>query len=231
MKTLCIIPARGGSKGLPKKNIIELNGKPLISHTIDFLNTIDIIEKDIVVSTDCDEISTIASLYGAEIVNRPPELSGDKSVVLDAVKYTLKVLAEQGRCYDLVFLLEPTSPIRKPEIFIKAYSVLHEFDSVATYTENQVPPNRLWRIENNQVRPFNENFDPFLPRQSFEKGYFLNGVLYGTKAKLLNSMNCQTVIPGLVHPIVIPYGDYVDIDTIEDLRYAEYLMLNKGNNE
>ena len=114
-KILAIIPARGGSKGIPNKNIIDLCGKPLIAYSIEAAKKSQYID-DVIVSTDSTIIQNISLTYGAEIpFLRPAELATDTAKTIDCMLYTIKQLALSNRHYTLVVLLQPTQPIRKPE--------------------------------------------------------------------------------------------------------------------
>lgn len=122
-KVLAIIPARGGSKGLPGKNIKEIAGLPLIAWTIKNAKASDIID-NVIVSTDCEEIARVSLGFGASVpFLRPSELALDSSPSVDAITYTIKELSKQGESYDVVALLEPTSPLRKKEDLNNALSL------------------------------------------------------------------------------------------------------------
>lgn len=227
MKTLVIIPARGGSKGVPKKNIKSLAGKPLIHHTIDCVSDIKAIDS-IVVSTDSEEIASVALEKSVLVSMRPKELAQDNSLVYDTIIYTIKELESKGKRFDNLLLLEPTSPVRRKSDIVECIKILNskEYDSVASFSENHVPPNRLWRINKDCLEPFIKNSDPFRPRQSMEKGYFLNGVLYGANIESLLDSTSSSIIFGRVYPLIIPYSLVVDIDTEYDFTYAEFVYKN-----
>jgi CMP-N,N'-diacetyllegionaminic acid synthase len=225
MKTLALIPARGGSKGVPKKNIRNLDGKPLIYHTIDSIININSIDS-IVVSTDSVEIAEIASNKHVSISYRPSELAKDNSLVYDTIVYTIRELEAEGKTFDNLLLLEPTSPIRRESDILKCIEVLNSgmYDSVASFSENHVPPHRLWRVSEDCVEPFFKESNPFMPRQSMEKGYFLNGVLYGAKIESMMISNAKSILFGKVYPLVIPIDLVVDIDNEFDFSYAEFVI-------
>mgnify|MGYP001052722588 FL=1 len=114
-KVLAVITARGGSKGLPGKNIKELNGKPLIAWTIEQVKDSRLIDR-LVISTDSQEIANVSESYGADVPElRPDALATDAASSMDVLEYTIKREEEQGRIYEYVMLLEPTSPLRKKE--------------------------------------------------------------------------------------------------------------------
>ena len=130
---LTIIPARGGSKGIPGKNIKQFAGKPLIVHSIEASLQCPLINRT-VVSTDDDKIAEVAKAHGAQVIRRPDELASDTSVVIDAIRYTVRKIEEEGGVVDIVILLEPTSPFRRQEDIEKCIQVLLEnkADSAAT---------------------------------------------------------------------------------------------------
>ena len=120
---LAIIPARGGSKGIPGKNIKEFAGKPLIVHSIEAALKCPLVTRT-VVSTDDDKIAEISKAHGAQVIKRPSELATDTSLVIDAIRYTVRKVEEEGEDVDIVILLEPTSPFRRTEDIEKCIQVL-----------------------------------------------------------------------------------------------------------
>ena len=110
---LGIIPARGGSKGLPRKNILEMSGKPLVAWTIERAISSKYLDM-VIVNTDDNEIANISVKYGAEVpFLRPEKLAGDKTPMIDVIIHTIDFLEEENKAFDYVALLEPTSPLRK----------------------------------------------------------------------------------------------------------------------
>src|SRR4030066_411377 len=109
---LAIIPARGGSRGIPRKNVRLLCGKPLIAYTIETALSSKLIDR-VVVSTEDEEIAGISKEYGAEVIKRPEELARDDSPTIDVVMHVLNWFEEKNEYFDIVVLLEPTSPLRK----------------------------------------------------------------------------------------------------------------------
>ena len=111
-KVIAIIPARGGSKGVPKKNIKPLNNKPLIAYSIEHALATEKVDK-VIVSTDCDEIAQVSLQYGAEVIKRPEDISGDFASSEDALIHTVKELEANGVKASHIVFLQCTSPIRK----------------------------------------------------------------------------------------------------------------------
>jgi CMP-N,N'-diacetyllegionaminic acid synthase len=227
---LAIIPARGGSKGVKRKNLRFLNGRPLVQYPIVSAQSAAIFDR-IVVSTDDDEISHVAIRSGAEVVRRPPDLSTDSSLVIDAIRYTVKEL-ERANSYvpKIIFLLEPTSPFREREDMVKALEIIDSkvADSVASFRQTKLSPTRMWSIELDTVRPLLSGSDPFLPRQNQQIAYELTGEIYAfTRAKLLESSS-NSVLLGKVAPLISSSEFSIDIDTELDFLVAETIINYKN---
>ncbi len=220
-KVLAIIPARGGSKGIPKKNIKLLNGKPLIQYSIDVAKDCQYID-NIVVSTDCDEIANVSIDLGAQVVHRPDYLSKDDSLVVDAIKYTLEKLEDK---YDYIILLEPTSPMRTLNIVENCIKKLanHDVECVATFCETDLPPARIWKLVNDEAKIFIKYSNPWLPRQILEKGYQLNGLVYGIKYEIFMK-NSNKLLTDKITSVLTSREMSIDIDTMLDFKLVELIM-------
>jgi CMP-N,N'-diacetyllegionaminic acid synthase len=226
MSVLAIIPARGGSKGVKKKNLKLLAGVPLIRYPIQSAFKSRIFEK-VVVTTDDQEIAAEAIASGAEVINRPSEISKDTSLVYDAIDHVLSTLTEKyAYTPQIIFLLEPTSPLRGNEDIIEANKILQSksADSVATFKETKPSPGRIWKIENDVVRPYFEESNPFMPRQSQPKGYELTGEIYAFRYDSYVVNNSKSVLMGKVHPLISSSQFFVDIDEEVDFIFAESLI-------
>lgn len=230
MNILSVIPARGGSKGLPGKNVRELCGKPLIAYSIDASLNSKMVNNT-VVSTDDVSIANVSKEWGAEVVMRPSELAQDSSLVIDAMRHVIHSLEKIGLSYDFVVLLEPTSPMRAPQDIDDTIDLVisRSADSGATFSETPTPPSRIWKIENSMPKPFIVGSNPFLPRQAHAAGYFLNGMVYVVKVSELMTTKGTSILLGNQVASIVPAVRVVDIDTLEDLQYAEFLLLNKNN--
>ncbi|MGM0405321.1 MAG: cytidylyltransferase domain-containing protein [Thermoplasmatota archaeon] len=230
---ISIIPARGGSKGIPRKNIKELKGRPLIEHSIEHSLAVDLIDRTIV-STEDEEISEVSKEAGAEVIDRPEELAGDDSVVINAIRYTVEVLEDDSYDVDIIVVLEPTSPIRDIGVTEKCIEVLREAraDSAATFSETELSPHRMWRIKDEKVEPFFENANPWLPRQSQPKAYKLNGQVYTlTRDILFEEVGSISLMRGRSYPVITPKETAIDIDTERDFKMIEYLMEDEDGDE
>ncbi len=149
MEIYCIIPARGGSKGVPQKNIKPFLGQPLIAHSIQYAKDAKQVT-DVFVSTDDDKIATIAEEHGAKIIPRPSELSGDSATTESAITHAIQWWEEKGILPDIVVLLQATSPLRPPGSLDQALIHFQEqhFDSLLSIS----PTHRFfWRIEGQEA--------------------------------------------------------------------------------
>ena len=223
---LAIIPARGGSKGIPGKNTRAFAGKPLIAHSIEIALSCSLITRT-VVSTDDAHIAEVARAHGAEVINRPAELAGDTALVIDAIKHAVLEVEREGKAVDIVLLLEPTSPFRRAEDLEKCIQVLLDdrADSVATFTESHVSPNRLWRVSGDVVEPYLEGAVPWLPRQKQPVAHELTGQIYGVSRKVLfEKEDSIALLLGRRYAVITPRETALDIDTELDFMMAEKVM-------
>jgi CMP-N-acetylneuraminic acid synthetase len=215
-KTIAIIPARGGSKRLPNKNIYLLGGIPLVAHSILYAQKNKSIVDEIYVSTDDATIKKIALQYGAKVIDRPKSLSGDFEPTVTALKHVLESLDFE---VENVILLQPTNPLREENLLEEAFKIYQEqnCDSLFTVSRNH---QKLGKIVNNEFVPF--NYEIGQRSQDLEPLYFENGLLYISKAKLImkDKIISETAFPYEVNHIFAN----IDIDTQEDLDYAEYLF-------
>jgi CMP-N,N'-diacetyllegionaminic acid synthase len=181
---LAIIPARGGSKRLPKKNILELVGKPLIVYSIESALNSNYIDS-VLVSSDSKEILDVAKKNGAEISIRPVELARDTTTTFDTIKYTIENLDKK---YDYIILLQPTSPLRSTEHIDEAIKLLLDANADAVISICAVDHNPLW----SNTLPLNNSMEGFInndiknKRSQELKNYFrLNGAIYICKTERL----------------------------------------------
>lgn len=227
-KILAIIPARGGSKGLPGKNIRLLNGKPLIVHTIEAALKSKYIDK-VIVSTDDSEIMNISKLYGAEVpFLRPKKLATDNSSSIDVVIHCIKWLQNnECKSYDYICLLQCTSPIRNVNHIDESIELLNDenIDSIVSLTEVEESPYWMKIIDNGRVKPLLQNNNEYTRRQDLPKVYKLNGAIY------INSCNDilenKRLYSNEAMPFVMDLEHSMDIDTLEDFVCVEnYLIKN-----
>jgi CMP-N-acetylneuraminic acid synthetase len=212
-KTIAIIPARGGSKRLPNKNILLLGGIPLLAHSILFAQKHEFIH-EVYVSTDDFEIKKIALQYGAKIIDRPESLSGDFEPTVSALKHILSIIDS----VENVVLLQPTNPLRPENLLYEAFAIFQEnnCDSLFTVSPNQ---HKLGKIANHKFEPFNYTIGQ--RSQDLEPLYFENGLLYISKASLILN---DTIISENAYTMEVNHVfGTIDIDTQADFEYATYL--------
>lgn len=226
-KILAIIPARGGSKGVPGKNLKELAGIPLVDHSILFAREAGVFDK-IMVTSDDEAICDRARIHQVIPVRRPPHLAEDDSLVVDAVNHCLDTLKQEHDVPDFLFLLEPTAPLRDQKDLLTAVEALESgYDSVASFCETEPPAGRIWLMDNNRIRPLMDDADPFLPRQQQVPGYRLTGQFYGFRYPLFDSPPSRLPLKGRIFPLITDSEQAIDIDREIDFLLAEYLIINK----
>jgi len=217
MKTIAIIPARGGSKRLPNKNIMMLGGIPLIAHSILYAQKHSFID-EVIVSTDSLQIQEVALSYGAKVIIRPDNLSGDFEPTFTALKHVL----EHHEKVENVILLQATNPLRPQNLLEETYTFFenNHLDSLFTVSRNS---HKLGKINDNRFIPF--NYEIGQRSQDLEPLYFENGLLYISKSNLIleGKIISEKAFPFLVNHVF----SNVDIDTKEDFDYAEYLYKTK----
>lgn len=222
-KYITVIPARGGSKRFPGKNIHDLDGLPLISHTIMYsLNYPKI--SGTYVSTDAEDIKRISCAAGAKIIDRPDELAGDFATSASVMKHAVEYLMTNGVEFDYVILLQATNPLRPKGLLDTAIEIIETggYDSLFTVSKSE---KKLGKIIQNKFVPWNYTFG--MRSQDMDPLYYENGLLYITSKELL----LKEVIEGPnAYPLIVdhPFGE-VDIDTKEDFEYAKF-MLNQYRN-
>lgn len=223
-KYLTIIPARGGSKRFPGKNIYELDGKPLICHSIDY-SLHNTLIAGTYVSTDSEDIKRLSKRGGAEVIDRPAEFAGDYSTTASAMRHAVQWLMDKGEFFDFVVLLQATNPLRPKNLLEEAIEIIERGENDSLFTVNR-SEKKLGKIIDGKFIPWNYKFGQ--RSQDLEPLYYENGLLYITRKELL----LQEIIEGpTAYPLVVdhPFGE-VDIDTVQDFQYAEY-MLKQYHNE
>ena len=223
---LAIIPARGGSKGVPGKNIKFLLGKPLIAYTIEAAKKSINIDR-IVISTDNVEIANIAIRHGAECpFMRPSHLATDEALAIDNYIYTINRLNnEWGVNINSFIVLQPTSPLRTSDDIDNAIELFQKknADSVISYTEEDHPI--YWHKKINDDLTFSNIFaDTLQNRQEYEKTYYPNGAIFVFRYKLIKERRYYSENS---FAYIMPKLRSVDIDAIEDFLWAEFLLKKK----
>ncbi len=226
-RVLSIIPARGGSKGLPRKNIIDLAGKPLIAWTIEASLKSKYITKTIV-SSDDEEILDISKKYGANTVKRPANLASDNASSESVVNHAIKQLSIIDEEYETVILLQPTSPLRASVDIDNAFEIMLASDATAVVS--------VCKFDNKVLKAFVKKSDgflngvydnklPFMRRQDLPSVYMPNGAIYIIqKDKFL--MNSSFFTPKCL-AYEMDAESSIDIDTLQDLKEAKKKITNE----
>ena len=220
MNIIAIIPARGGSKGIPKKNIKLLNGKPLIAYTIE--EALKSILDEVVVSTDCQEIAKISREYGARVVIRSDDLSKDATPTLPVLQ---DVILKLDRKYDAVMTLQATSPMRTTRHIneaIELFSKNKEADSLVSVVKvpHNFSPEKIMSVSGKYLSGNNK----IKQRQEIETVYARNGAaIYITKIEKLN----KYIFGGKVLPYLMSKISSFDIDDTEDWEIIKILIKHR----
>lgn len=221
-KILAIIPARGGSKGIPRKNILELGGLPLIAWTIRAAQNSRYIDK-VILSSDDIEISHIARQFNCEVpFIRPAELSGDKATTALVV---LHALAEVGDSFDIIILLQPTSPFRTAQHIDEAIEqyVNGDLSSLVSVSALNKSPEWLFSLKStNKLAPLFRDFQAVTRRQDSSKAYYLNGAIYIFNKTKFTANPC--FIDDKTQAYIMDDFSSIDIDTVKDFNYAQYIL-------
>jgi CMP-N,N'-diacetyllegionaminic acid synthase len=224
---LTLIPARGGSKGVPRKNLRIVGGKPLIQWTIESVKLCKY-PMDIYVTTDDDEIAAVSVQLDVGVIRRTVELSGDKTPVIEAVKHALLACEmSQKKRYDCVLLLQPTAPMRTSSDIDNAISIWQDSTAeslVSVYKVEDAHPARMYKIDNARLASIFPEPASSL-RQELPDIYHRNGAIYLTSIELIMSSN--VLIGSSPIPYVMPKSRSINIDDMQDLLIANYLLLNK----
>ena len=233
MNILALIPARGGSKGVPKKNIKKLSGFPLISYTIAAAKLSKKINR-VLVTTDSQEIADISKKYNAEVpFLRPAELSCDKSTDIDFVLHALNWLKDnESYIPDFIVLLRPTTPLREVELIDNAIEELEKKSAATSLRSAHVSsesPFKWFSVKDNFYDSISNKYnleDTNRPRQYFPDVYIPNG-------------HVDILIPSCIEKDKSLFGNKIlsfitpvcyEIDTIEEFEYIEYIIEKKSSN-
>tara|TARA_B100000902_G_scaffold398749_1_gene466694 strand:+ start:133 stop:828 length:696 start_codon:yes stop_codon:yes gene_type:complete len=221
-KILAFIPARGGSKGIPNKNIKLFNGKPLIEWTIESALKSKLIHK-VIVSSDSKKILSLSKNFGADVILRPKNISGDRSTTESAIKHCIKNLEDS---FDVIVLLSPTSPIRKKEDIdnaIKQFK-LKKLDSC--FSASRLNDFLIWEY-NKKIKKFksiNYDFKNRGIRQNRELNYVENGSIYVFRRDLIKYKNNR--IAGKIGMYLMNFWQSFEIDEKNDWKLLEIIQKN-----
>ena len=228
MKILGIIPARGGSKGIPRKNIIDINGKPLINYTIEAglqAKEQGIID-ELIVSTDDKEIYSIAEKTGVHMpFLRPKELGSDKTKSVDVIIHALEFLKEKHQIYDAVMLLQPTTPLRTVEDIknsVELFSSEKSTSLISCYKEEYICDMVTYHKEGKQAIACNKFHNAGKRRQDLPDLYVRNGAIYIANTDFL--LSSHLVFDNVPLMYVMPKERSVNIDCMDDVEMLRWKL-------
>lgn len=218
-KVICIIPARGGSKGIPNKNIKLFNGKPLIEWTINSALKSKLISK-VIVSSDSQKILSISKKLGAETVLRPKNISGDFATTESAIKHYIKNTKES---FDTIVLLSPTSPIRKIKDIDNAIKEFKSKKLDSCFSASILLDFLIWKLnKKKKYESINYNFQNRGTRQKRDPNYLENGSIYVFKTKLMKYHNNR--IAGKIGIYLMNFWQSFEIDVKDDWKFLETIQ-------
>ncbi len=221
MNVLAIIPARGGSKGIPGKNIKKINGKSLLYYTINASLKSKYISKTIV-STDDIKIAREAKKNGSEVINRPKNLANDKAQIEPVMTHVLKKLKKnESYIPDIIILLQNTSPLRTSKHIDSAFQQFKrtKLDSILSASPSH---QFIWRTKKKIAKPFNYNPNHRSNRQEISKDFKENGAIYITKYQKFLKSKCR--ISGKTGIYEMPEHKSFEVDSKIDLSIIEFLL-------
>lgn len=234
MKVLGVITARGGSKGIPHKNIVDLCGKPLIEYTI--TPALNSILDRVILSTDCYDIANVSKKIGVEVpFMRPDDLASDNAKSIDVVMHALEFVRREGYYPDAVMILQPTSPFRtvtdiNQSIITLSNNILYDSLVSVTSVPHNFNPESIFNIENDKI--LNKKFETKFSRQEKLQYFARNGAaIYLTRCSVYDEKESRE---GVLGKCVFPYRmskvNSLDIDDIEDLEIARAIINYRNEN-
>ncbi|MEI6632172.1 MAG: acylneuraminate cytidylyltransferase family protein [bacterium] len=221
---LAIIPARSGSKGIPRKNIMLLKGKPLIYYTIKEASKSKLLRR-VIISTEDDEVAEVSKAYGAAVIKRPFELAQDDTPSLPVLQHVIKHLEETESFYPIIIvILQPTSPLRTVTDIDGSILKFLETgcDSVVTVCEAEHPINWIYTLKRDKLMPAIKGLKSATRRQDIYNMYRLNGAVYITRRDII--MKEGRILGKDCRAYIMPPERSVDIDTLLDFKLAELLI-------
>lgn len=223
---LGIIPARGGSKGIPDKNIKLLGDKPLLAHTIETCHESGIFDR-VILSTDSQQIADVGRHFGVEVpFLRPAELAQDDTPMLPVLQHVINYCEELGWKPDIVVIMQPTAPFRQVRHLRQARDLIIDCECDSVVSVEPVPehyaPHFVMKINDGILIHFLPDGANITRRQDVEKAYTRNGCFYFTQRDVL--MNENSIYGKICYPIIINDTNMINIDTMDDWFLAEKLV-------
>ncbi|ANE35938.1 CMP-N-acetylneuraminic acid synthetase [Campylobacter iguaniorum] len=223
MKLIAIIPARGGSKGIPHKNIIDICGLPMIVYTIQAALKSKIFSK-IVVTTDSKEIKDISLQLGVDVIDRPSSLSRDDSSIVDVIEHALKSVIADGSIFTHFMLLQPTSPLRNEQHIKESFDVYNSKDanSLVSVNLSVIPPQKTLIDMDGKIQPLTKLSDLTQNRQNLPVSYHPNGAIY--ISKIDNFLKDKNLFLNPLHIYLMDEISSLDVDNIDDLNNVREIV-------
>ena len=229
MEILGIIPARGGSKGIPQKNLRKIMGKPMIQYSFDAAKKSKI--NKVLLTTDDKKIARFAKSLGIEApFLRPKNLSNESEKTFDVIKHSINYLWDNdGYSPDIVVILQPTSPLRTSQMIDESIGLLQKKNttSVISVSKIKTHPYSAFFLKNNFLKPFRDDFKKFDRRQQYTPLYFPTGAIYTTWNDTIKKHN--SIYGDKIRPMITEQPSSVDIDTKFDMFIAEMTLSNWKN--
>lgn len=227
---LGVIPARGGSKGVPRKNVREVGGRPLIAWTIETASGCPVLDRT-VVSTDDPEIAEVARAHGGDVpFLRPADLAGDRVPMVPVLRHAVEAVEADGGRVDWVCLLQPTAPLRTPEDVAAAVALAEEggCDSVISVVRvYDVHPVLMKRIDDGRLEPFCVPEVEGTRRQDYDPpAYMRNGAIYLTRRDVL--VERGSIWGEVIRPYVMPEERSVGIDNELQMRLVDMMLRERA---
>lgn len=225
-RVLGVVPARGGSKGIPDKNLRPLAGRPLLAYAADAARDSAVIDR-LVLSTDSAAIADLGRGLGMDVpFLRPAALARDDSPMVDVIRHALAELAAAGCVPDIVVLLQPTAPLRRSGHISDAVGELRSSncDSVVSVVEvpSHFSPDYVMKVEDGRLKPFLPGGERLTRRQDARRAYSRDGTVYAFWRRTLETSG--TIYGFDCRPLVIPAGESMNLDTLDDWSAAERRM-------
>lgn len=220
MKTIAIIPARAGSKGIKDKNIIDFCGKPLIAWSIEQAKAAKCID-EVFVSTDGEKIANVAERYGAKVIWRPEELATDTATSEDAIIHAISEI-EKALSIENIIFLQATSPIRSKDDIDKAFCTFKEKEFDSLFSMTRLEDYCLWKQSEEKLQSFTYDYRNRGRRQEKESLYLENGSIYIFKKEVLKKYHNR--LGGHIGMYEMPLNRSNEIDTEDEIELCEYFM-------
>lgn len=219
---VAIILARGGSKGIPKKNIMNFCGKPLIAWSIEHAKNVSSIS-NVWVSSDSNEILKIAKKYGSQLIKRPRKLATDKSSSVSAYLHAIKEIEKKDGKIDIVIAVQTTSPVRESKDIENGLKEFRRSNYDSMFSAAEIGDFYIWKeTKDGKLRSINYNYKKRARRQTFEKQYVENGSFYIFKPSIIRKYRNQ--LGGKIGITLMEFWKSFEIDEIDDIEFCGMIM-------